>query len=249
MNCGKQFLPFENKLDHLLREIKELPDPELLNRLAREGKIDYFHRKLPLVNFFKLKDNNPFILNSLIENDSLLEKIPPNEVHRYKRLVDNLKETNKNKNRNNIQINKNNNREVNSQKPKHQQQTSSNTHNNNINNNIHYDDQIQDTISNRHNIVQLRIKGKIINGIMLEKNQIQCVISGCKKKFDNKYKLNYHLGTHSNDKTFLCDIDDCKKEFKRKQTLNRHVRSFHKKTTRFQCKICSVCFAYPQCNR
>jgi len=232
---------FEDKL----LEIKNLPDPEMLNRLAREGKIDYFHRKLPLIIFTKLKDNNPFIINSLIENDNLFEKITLNESNHSKRLVNDMEITDENKKIN--KTNKNNKEESIFIKTNHPEKFSSNFNKNNINNNIHYK-MTQNKLSIGHNIKQISIKNTIIDGILLENNKIQCAVSGCKKIFKNKYKLNDHLVTHSNDKSFICDIDDCKKEFKRKQTLNRHIRSYHLKTNRYKCEKCHVCFAHPNCN-
>jgi len=90
--------------------------------------------------------------------------------------------------------------------------------------------------------MQFYINDNIINGFLLCDNRIQCEIKGCGRIFKDKYKLNDHLVTHSEQKLFVCDIAECDKKFKRKQTLNRHIKSFHEKKTIRKCNYCSLVF-------
>jgi len=62
-----------------------------------------------------------------------------------------------------------------------------------------------------------------------------CTFPGCTKSFRKKSKLERHVLTHSDDRSFVCIY--CNKSFKRKDHLKRHKLSHQIDGKKFHCPI------------
>ena len=58
----------------------------------------------------------------------------------------------------------------------------------------------------------------------------------CDKAFRDKWNLNNHRTTHSDDHPFKCDI--CDKALKNYSALRSHQRRVHPDKKSFQCEVC-----------
>ncbi len=73
------------------------------------------------------------------------------------------------------------------------------------------------------------------------KKEMKC--TKCGKIFDRVYRLNRHLQTHKEIKSFACSL--CARRFARHDTMEEHFKTVHLKKNKHELKHCGASFRRP----